>query len=74
MRKLLILTLVLLTPALGQAQGRGLVLEAEEIIGTVQKPEIQVIVSKGDLDQGYDLELKESFIPKIIQSIEADPF
>lgn len=64
----------MLTPALGQAQGRGLVLEAEEIIGTVQKPEIQVIVSKGDLDQGYDLELKESFIPKIIQSIEADPF
>lgn len=68
------LALFALLPSVAQGQSRRVVIEAEEILGTVQKPEVQLIISKQNLDQDYDLVLKESFIPKIVQSIETDPF
>lgn len=48
--------------------------EAEELVGKVRKPDIQILVSRQNLSEPYQLELKESFIPKIIESVERKPF
>ena len=44
------------------------------IIGEVQKPEITVYISRENLNKSYQLELKESFLPKIVESVEKPPF
>lgn len=40
----------------------------------IQKPEIQILISKRNLTPRYDLELKESFLPQIVESVEKKPF
>ncbi|MCB9761538.1 MAG: hypothetical protein H6739_16970 [Alphaproteobacteria bacterium] len=57
-----------------QAQGRPFVFEAEELVGEVQKPSIQIFVARQNLNRDYELELKESFIPRIVDSVEKKPF
>ena len=59
--------------ALGQGR-RRLVFDVTEIEGKVQKPEITIFISRQNLDTAYTLELKESFIPKIIKSVDDKPF
>lgn len=44
------------------------------IEGEVQKPEVAVFITRQNLNKAYELELKESFLPKIIESVESDPF
>lgn len=48
--------------------------KAESIVGKIQKPEIQILITKQNLTPKYDLELRESFLPKIVQSVDAKPF
>ena len=48
--------------------------KAESIVGKIQKPEIQILITKQNLTPKYDLELRESFLPKIVQSVEGKPF
>lgn len=45
-----------------------------EIEGEVQKPEVAVFITRQNLNKAYELELKESFLPKILESIEHPPF
>jgi len=33
-----------------------------------------MIILRTNLDQGYDLVLRESFLPKIIESVDQRPF
>ena len=56
------------------AQGRRLVFEETVIEGEVQKPEITIFITRQNLGTEYVLELKESFIPKILKSVEKKPF
>lgn len=56
------------------AQGRRLVFEETIIEGKVQKPEITIFITRQNLGTEYVLELKESFIPKIVKSVEKKPF
>lgn len=58
------------------AGGGGYSFDEDEtvITGEVQKPEITVVISRENLNKSYQLELKESFLPKIIQSVEKAPF
>ena len=56
------------------AQQRRLVFEETVIEGKVQKPEITIFVSRQNLNTEYNLELRESFVPKIVQSVEKKPF
>ena len=58
--------------AFGQA--RRLILEDFEVKGKVQKPEITIFVTRQNLNPEYDLELRESFIPKIVESAKEKPF
>jgi hypothetical protein len=48
-------------------------LDAFEIKGEVQEPALQMIITRENLDKEYALELTESFIPKIIESMKTTP-
>jgi len=48
--------------------------EAEVIVGEVQKPDVTVVISRENLNKAYELELDESFLQKIVDSVESDPF
>lgn len=48
--------------------------EASEIVGEVQKPDVTVVISRENLNKAYELDLEESFIEKIILSVEQAPF
>ncbi|MCB0156237.1 MAG: hypothetical protein KDF65_15680 [Anaerolineae bacterium] len=69
---LLISTLTL--PAMAQRSGRKVIrLEAIKVEGRIQKPQAFYILQRSNLNfEG--LELKQSFIPKIIKSVEKYPF
>lgn len=62
-------------PATTPRGGRGKVIRLGEfkIEGTVQKPQAFYILQRSNLNfEG--LELKNSFVPKIVQSVEQAPF
>jgi len=72
---LLMLTLLALS-ASSVAQAEELAFEdgAAVITGEVLKPEVTVVISRENLNKNYELDLKESFLDKIIQSVEQPPF
>jgi hypothetical protein len=58
-----------------QSRGRNVILiEAEEVQGEVQIPDVTVIFARQNLDSKDRLNLRESFIPRIIQSVDSSPF
>ena len=69
-----LLALAALAP-LAMAQGRRITItEDDKIIGEIQRPDVPMIILRSNLDQGYDLVLRESFLPKIIESVDQRPF
>ena len=68
------LTLAMSATGVASAQSRRIVLDDFEVKGKVQKPEITIFVTRQNLNPEYDLELRESFIPKIVQSAKEKPF
>lgn len=48
--------------------------EEEVLKGKIQKPEIQILITKQNLTPKYELDLKENFLPKIVQSVDLKPF
>ena len=56
------------------AQTRRLVFEEISVEGRVQKPVIDIFMRRQNLHADYKLELRESFLPKIIKSVEKKPF
>ena len=48
-------------------------IEDFKIEGQVQKPEIFLSLRKGDTTKAYELELRESFIPKILETMKKEP-
>jgi hypothetical protein len=61
------------TTALAQ-QRRVLLLEEEVIKGEVQKPTVTLFVSRQNINTDATLELRESFVPRIVESVEKRPF
>ena len=41
--------------------------------GEVQKPEVFITINRNNASKAYELELRESFIPKILESMKKDP-
>ena len=69
-----LLALAALAP-LAMAQGRRITItEDDKIVGEIQRPDVPMIILRSNLDQGYDLVLRESFLPKIIDSVDQRPF
>ena len=56
------------------AQSRRLVFEEQVIEGEVQKPEITLVITRQNLNTDYNLDLRKSFIPEIVKSVEKAPF
>ena len=57
------------------AQSRTVLLLEEEVIkGEVQKPTVTLFVSRQNINTDATLELRESFVPRIIESVEKQPF
>jgi len=66
-------------PADADAQGRRKKItfgeeEADVVEGSVHKPEVSYLVSRQEQEDLETLQLKESFIPKIVKSVEKAPF
>ena len=72
----LVLLFAPLTTAAQDADDGGYSFEDDEtvIVGEVQKPEITVTISRENLNKSYQLQLKESFLSKIVESVDRAPF
>ena len=72
--------LLLAGPSIGevQAQTKTVVLDDDEedakIIGSVHKPDVPFIALRQQQEDLETLELRESFLPKVIKSVEKKPF
>jgi hypothetical protein len=65
----------LLVPVSASAQQRRRVTYEEIVIqGEIKKPEITIFITRQNLATDYSLELRESFVPKIVESVEKKPF
>lgn len=64
----------LLMPTVADGQTRRLVFEDISVEGRVQKPVIDIFMRRQNLHTDYKLELRESFLPKIVESLEKKPF
>jgi hypothetical protein len=59
--------------ATAQPKRKVIRLEAIKVEGRIQKPQAFYILQRSNLNfEG--LELKQSFVPKIVESVENDPF
>lgn len=66
---------LLLAATTALAQGKAIKFTTGEVVSVqIQKPEIAIILTKQNLTPKYDLELKESFLPKVVASVEKKPF
>jgi hypothetical protein len=41
--------------------------------GEIQRPDLTILMAKDDVTEVYELKLVESFLPKILQSLEKAP-
>lgn len=74
MRLPVILAIGLLLPGVAYAQAAPLRFEEQKIVAKIQKPEIQILITKQNLTPRYELVLKESFLPKVVEAVEKRPF
>ena len=44
------------------------------IEGEVQRPQLQMLMTRKNLDKEYELQLRQSFLPKIKESMRKAPF
>jgi hypothetical protein len=44
------------------------------IIGKEHLPDFTVLIKRENLSKAYDLDLKERFLPKVIEAVGKDPF
>ena len=74
MKKAVLITLFMGISSVCWAQSRRMIFEETVIEGKVQKPEITIFITRQNLNTNYNLELRESFIPKIVKSVDKKPF
>lgn len=72
--RVLVAGLVLVAPAAAFAQSSPVRFEEEKIVAKIQKPEIQILITKQNLTPRYELVLRESFLPKVVESVNRRPF
>ena len=74
----ILMVLATLGPGEARAQGRKKVVFGEEggtlLEVKVPKPEVGYIIARQEQEDLETLQLKESFVPKIVQSVEKKPF
>lgn len=60
---------VLVTP-----KGRAATFEDFVIEGEIQKPEVTVLVTRENLNKSYVLDLRRTFLDRILEALEHAPF
>lgn len=65
--------LTLTTAQAAEPQRPRLVLEDQHVPGKVQRPEVTLVVTRQNLRPDVQIELRESFIPKIVASADQTP-
>lgn len=71
----MIAALALLLSATPEASAEGGLRFGEIVVqGKIQKPEIQILITKQNLAPRYELDLKESFLPKVAAAVKSKPF
>ncbi|MFL5345630.1 MAG: hypothetical protein ACJ8AT_12590 [Hyalangium sp.] len=77
MRTLLVLILIAAGPALAQDSGakkkKVIRLDALTVEGKIQKPQAFYILQRSNLNFD-DLSHPESFVPKVVQTVDKQPF
>ncbi len=69
------LALAVFTLPTAAQQRKKIVIDTElEVEGQVQKPQVTYIVTRQDVEDEEQLDLSKSFIPKIVASVEKEPF
>ena len=73
---ILLLSIALPSDADAQSRRRKNVvrLAGEDVKGSVQKPELQIFMGRQNLSANEQLDLRESFLPRIVESVEKKPF
>ena len=66
--------MVILLALVAPVHAGGLRFAEQKITGKIQKPEIQILITKQNLTPKYELELRESFLPRIVEAVEQKPF
>jgi len=70
MKKILLgLALGLSVPSVAQDDTNPFLIEGE-----VQKPEVTIVIGRDNLEKGFDLRLKESFLHKIPEALKLPIF
>jgi hypothetical protein len=64
----------LTAPAAFAQSGKIYRFDRELIRGHVPKPEVMMLITRQNLNTTYRLELRESFLPKVIDSVNGSPF
>ena len=71
---LVVLTGLVAVGSARDAVAGRMVFEETIIEGEVRKPEVAVYISRQNLEDRYQLELRESFLPKILEAVRHPPF
>ena len=68
--------LVFVTAALlsSTASAGRLVFKEEVVVGEIPKPAVAVFLTRQNLNDRYRLDLRESFLPKIVDAVHGGPF
>jgi len=75
MRSILRTASVLLVGLLAAGSANAREFSFNEVLkGEVQKPTIDILISRQNLSPKYVLDLKESFLPKIVDAVNSKPF
>ena len=53
---------------------KSFVFDEDDVAGTVRKPQVEYIIARGDTGDTEELQLTESFIPKLLKSVDRKPF
>lgn len=45
-----------------------------KIVGKVQKPEVVIVIRRENLDKGFQLQLSEDFLHRVVEAVQDPPF
>lgn len=45
-----------------------------KIVGKVQKPEVVIVIRRENLDKGFQLQLTEDFLHRVVEAVQDPPF
>ena len=68
-----LLLIGLSTPAFSQEETEELEDDVFRVEGELQKPDVFMTINRDNASKAYELELRETFVPKILESMKKNP-